>query len=163
MKTPNQASQRDMRILIAIDLSDATETIVNKAETFAKRLSAQVWLVHVAESKVNPLELAFDASPQEERDLLAKGLRDEHCQVQEIAARLRHEGLVATAMFVQGDTINAILTKAKKLEVDMIVVGSHGKGMMAQLFVSSVSQGVLSRANCPVLVVPAMSHSASAK
>ena len=31
----------------------------------------------------------------------------------------------------------------------MIVVGSHGKGMMAQLFVNSVSQGVLSRANCP--------------
>ena len=106
-------------------------TIVNKAETFAKRLSAQVWLVHVAESKVNPLELAFDAPPQEERDLLAKGLRSEHCQVQEIAARLRHEGLVATAMFVQGDTINAILTKAKKLEVDMIVIGSHGKGVMA--------------------------------
>ena len=54
MKTPNQASQRDMRILIAIDLSDATETIVNKAETFAKALSpgmagSRSW------SKVNPL------------------------------------------------------------------------------------------------------------
>ena len=143
-----------MKILVAIDLSDATETIVNKAEAFAKALSAQIWLVHVAQSKVNPMELSFDAEPQAERDLLAKGLRDEHCQIQEISARLRHEGLTATALLVQGDAIETILAEAEKLKVDTIVVGSHGKGMVAQLFVGSISRGILSRANCPVLVIP---------
>ena len=148
-----------MKILVAIDLSDATETIVNKTEAIAKAASAQIYLVHVAQSKLNPLELQFDIEPQEERDLLAKRYRDEHCQIQEISARLRHEGLEATALLVREDktadeTATLILEKAEKLDVDMIVVGSHGKGMMAQIMMGSVSQSLLKRSDRPVMIIP---------
>jgi len=43
---------------------------------------------------------------------------------------------------------------ARKVEADLLVVGSHGKGPMKRLFLGSVSEGVLRRAPCPVLVVP---------
>ena len=141
-----------MKILVALDLSDATETIVNKAEELARALSAHMWLVHVTQPKPELLE--FDAGAQAERDFLAKRFHDEHTQIQEISARLRHEGLEATALLVRGETVEAILAEASKLRVDMIVVGSHGRGMMSQLFLGSVSQGILSRSNRPVLVVP---------
>ncbi len=141
-----------MKILVAIDLSDATETVVNQAEEIAKALSAQTWIVHVAQPKPELLE--FDAGPQAERDFLAKRYHDEHSQIQEISARLQHEGLEATALLVQGETVETILAEASKLKVDMIVVGSHGRGMMSQLFVGSVSQGILSQSNRPVLVIP---------
>lgn len=141
-----------MKILVAIDLSDATETIVNKAEELAQGLSAQIWLVHVAQPKPELLE--FDAGPKSERDFLAERFRDEHSQIQEISARLRREGLEATALLVQGETIGTILAEASKLQVDMIVVGSQGRGMMAQLLLGSVSQGILSQSPRPVLVVP---------
>ena len=55
----------------------------------------------------------------------------------------------------QGPTIETIIEEAGRLKVDMIVVGSHGHGAMYQLLVGSVSEGVLHRATCPVLVVPA--------
>ena len=42
-----------MNILVAVDLSDATETIVNKAEEIAKAVSAQIWIIHVAQPSQN--------------------------------------------------------------------------------------------------------------
>lgn len=151
-----------MNILVAVDLSDATESIVNKAEAIAKAASAQIWLVHVARSKLNPLGLQFDVEPQAERDLLAREYRDEHCQIQEISARLRYEGLKATAILLQGETTDLILEQAEKLDADIIVVGSYGKGVMAQLFVGSVSRDLLQRANRPVMIVPtAHTHAGS--
>lgn len=146
-----------MKILVAIDLSDATETIVNKAEILAKAAAARVWLVHITESMLNPLELPFDIDPQEERDLLAKKYRDEHCQIQEISARLRYEGLAAMALLLSGktrETSHLILEQAEKLGADIIVVGSHGKGMMAQFLVGSVSKDLLRQADRPIMVIP---------
>ncbi|MEW5940915.1 MAG: universal stress protein [Chloroflexota bacterium] len=67
---------------------------------------------------------------------------------------MRKAGLDATALVVQGATVETILNEASKLEADMIVVGSHGHGALYQLLVGSVCEGVLRKAACPVLVVP---------
>ena len=40
------------------------------------------------------------------------------------------------------------------MDVDMIVVGSHGRSAMYQLLVGSVSEGVLHKSECPIVVVP---------
>jgi nucleotide-binding universal stress UspA family protein len=74
--------------------------------------------------------------------------------VQELAERLKGEGLQAHPLFVQGSTADTILRKANELDVDMIVVGSHGRGAMYQMLVGSVSEAVLHGAKVPVLVVP---------
>lgn len=137
---------------LAVDLAEATEKIVGKVESIASALSAEVWVLHVA--LPDPDFVGYKAGPQSERDFLAKKFHAEHRQVQNISSRLQEKGLVATALLVQGATIETILKEAAKLAVDMIVVGSHGRGMMAQLLIGSVSQGVLQQAKCPVLVIP---------
>ena len=85
---------------------------------------------------------------------IAERFHNEHHQIQEIAAKLLKAGIDATALLVQGATAETILKEASKLEADMIVVGSHGKGAMYQLLVGSVSEGVLHKSECPILVVP---------
>jgi nucleotide-binding universal stress UspA family protein len=55
---------------------------------------------------------------------------------------------------VQGATAQTILTEAARLDVDMIVMGSHGRGAMVRLLVGSVSEAVLYKSTWPVLVVP---------
>ena len=50
--------------------------------------------------------------------------------------------------------VEVILDEANKLNIDLIVVGSHGHGAVYHLMVGSVSQGVLHQSTCPVLVVP---------
>ena len=141
-----------MKILACIDLSGSTDKIVKKAEDMAKAFSAQLWLLHIAEPE--PDFVGYDVGPQTERDFISKILRDEHRHIQEIADRVRKDGLDATALLVQGPAVETILVEATRLGADMIVVGSHGRGAMYRLLVGSVSEGILRGANCPVLVVP---------
>jgi nucleotide-binding universal stress UspA family protein len=85
---------------------------------------------------------------------LTKNAHNQHRQIQEIANRLRKAGLDAMAILVHGATVEAILKEASDLDVDMIVVGTHGRGAMYQLLVGSVSEGVLHKSRYPVLVIP---------
>jgi len=141
-----------MKLLVAVDLSDSTQIIVKKAEEIAKAFSAKVWILHNAEPEPDVLE--FRADPQTARESLAKEFHREHRQIQKIAKRLRKASLKTTALLVHGPTVETILKEASKLDVDMIVVGSHGRSAMYQLLVGSVSEGVLHKSRCPILVVP---------
>ena len=151
-----------MKLLVAVDLSEFSEKIVFKAEEIAKALSAKVWLLHIAEPRpvdfsiagFEPDSIGLEVDPQSLRDSLAKRFRAQHRQIQDMADRLRKAGLDATALLVQGATVDTILKEASKLDVDMIVVGSHGRGAMYQLLMGSVSEGVLRKSECPILVVP---------
>ena len=141
-----------MKLLVALDLSESTELIMKEAEEVAKKMSAQVWILHNAEPAPDVLE--FRADPQAARDSLAEKFHREHRQIQEIAKRLRKEGLEATALLVHGPTVEVILKEASDLDVDMIVVGSHGRGAVFHLIMGSVSEGILHKSRCPVLIVP---------
>ena len=141
-----------MKLLVAVDLSESTQTIVEKVEEINKEYPAKVWILHSAEPEPDILE--FKVDPLAARETLAKKFHNEHCQIQEIANRLRKAGLDATALLVHGSTVEAILKEASDLDVDMIVVGTHGRGAMYQLLVGSVSEGVLRKSRYPVLVIP---------
>ena len=141
-----------MKLLVCIDLSESTEIIVKKIEEITKALPAKVWLLHNAVPEPDFVE--FKVDPQAARESLAKKFHNEHRQIQEIADRLRKAGLDATALLVHGATVDAILKEAADLDVDMIVVGTHGRGAMYQLLVGSVSEGILHKSPYPVLVIP---------
>ena len=141
-----------MKILACVDLSDSTEIVVEKIEELAERLSAEVWLLHNALPEPDKVE--FKVDPIAARESRAKRFRVEHRRLQELAERLRKAGIDTTALLVHGATVETILTEASDLDVDMIVVGSHGRGAMFQLLVGSVSEGVLHKSQLPVLVIP---------
>ena len=141
-----------MKLLVCVDLSESTEIIVKKIEEIAKALSAKVWLLHNAVPEPDFVE--FKVDPLAARESLAKKFHVEHCQIQELADRMRKAGVDATALLVHGATVETILKEASDLEVDMIVVGSHGRGAMYQLVMGSVSEAVLHKSRFPVLVVP---------
>lgn len=141
-----------MKLLVALDLSDCTEEILKKVEEIAKPLLASVWIIHNAEPEPDALE--FKVDPLSARDALAKKFHKEHQQLQEIAERLRAEGLNTTALLVHGARVKTILDVAEKLDVNMIVVGTHKQGAMSQLILGSVSEGILHKSRRPVLVIP---------
>jgi len=141
-----------MKLLVAVDLSESTQTIVDKVEEINKEYPAKVWILHNAEPEPDFVE--FKVDPLAARETLAKKFHNEHRQIQEIANRLRKAGLEATALLVHGATVETILKEASDLDVDMIVVGTHGRGAMYQLLVGSVSEGILHKSRYPVLVIP---------
>jgi nucleotide-binding universal stress UspA family protein len=118
----------------------------------AKAVSGKLWFLHVAEPE--PDFIGYEVGPQSVRDSLSIKFREQHRMLQEIADRVRKGGVDATALLVQGSTVETILAKAAKLGADMIIVGTHGRGAMYQLLVGSVSEGLLHNSECPILIVP---------
>ena len=141
-----------MKILVCVDLSDSTEEILKRIEKLCRPLNAKVWLLHNAMPEPETIE--FKVDPIEARESLAKKFHHQHRQIQELAERIRKSGVEATALLVHGKTVDTILTEAADLDIDVIVVGSHGHGAMYQLLVGSISEGVLQRSSIPVLVIP---------
>jgi len=141
-----------MKILVCIDLSDSTEEILKTIEKLCRPLNAKIWLLHNALPEPDTIE--FKVDPIEARESLAKQFHHQHRQIQELAERFRKSGVDATALLVHGKTVDTILTEAADLDIDLIVVGSHGHGAMYQLLVGSISEGVLHGSSRPVLVVP---------
>lgn len=70
-------------------------------------------------------------------------------------AKLKARGLPVEAVQVTGFPPLCILEQAKKRSANYIVIGSHGHTAFYDLLVGSTTSGVLKRATCPVVVVPA--------
>lgn len=138
-------------IVVAVDFSDVTERVIEAARELAGAFSAKLWLVHAAAP--DPDFVGYRAGPQTVRDAIATELREEHRQLQRLAAKLRAAGIDATALLVQGPTVQTLLAKVRHLDADHIVIGSHGHGALYRTVLGSVSEGVVHRAECSVTVV----------
>ncbi|UCH22247.1 MAG: universal stress protein [Deltaproteobacteria bacterium] len=55
---------------------------------------------------------------------------------------------------LEGYPAEVILREAEKLNCDVIVMGSHGKGIISQTFLGSVTKRVLRRTRKPVFIIP---------
>jgi len=141
-----------MNILVAIDLSNASQKILDKAKTIAIALPAKVCLLHVIEGGPDFLD--------DEPDLLSSSdqsqqeFSQEHKYLQKEVDGLRQSGIETKGLLSQGSVVDVILQKSKQLEIDIIIVGTHGHGGVHHMIFGSVSEGVLRNTSCPVLVIP---------
>jgi len=139
-------------ILVPVDFSPVTAAVIEQAAQLASAFSGAVWLLHVAPP--DPDFVGYEQGPKTVRSQVAGEMRDTHRQLQEESTRLRQRGIDATAIQVQGATTETILHEAERLHADVIVLGSHGHGAVHRALLGSVSEGVLHRATCPVLLLP---------
>jgi nucleotide-binding universal stress UspA family protein len=141
-----------MNILVAVDLSPASSSVVEAAGRVAKLTGAKVYVLHAAEPE--PDFVGYDAGPEVVRTQVAQELRREHRDVQALAEKLRNDGLDATALLVRGPTVETTLKEADNLEAELIVVGTHGHGAVYDVLIGSYSAGIIRKSKRPVLVVP---------
>ena len=141
-----------MKLLAALDLSNSTPAVLREARSWTRRLSAQLYLVHVAAP--DPDFIGYKAGPDTVRDAMAHTFHREHQQLEAAAIEMRKEGIDTTALLLQGPTAEMILKEADKLSVDVILMGSRARGAIHDLIVGSVSKQVLHKSTRPVLLVP---------
>jgi nucleotide-binding universal stress UspA family protein len=142
-----------MNILVAVDLSGASQKILNYVKTLALDLSAKVWLLYAEKPDLGFVGLG-PGRPQSVLDKVAHDFKEKREELQNEADKLQDSGIDAESLLVQGVAVEVILDEASKLNIDLIVVGSHGHGAVYHMVIGSVSEGVLHRSSCPVLVVP---------
>ncbi len=142
-----------MNILVAVDLSGASQKILHYVKTLSLGLPAKVWLLHAEKPDLGFVGFG-PGRPQSVLDHVAEDFKDKREELQNEADKLQNSGIDAKTLVVQGAAVEVILDEASKLNADLIVVGSHGHGAVYHLLVGSVSEGVLHRSTCPVLIVP---------
>ena len=141
-----------MKLLAALDLASTTPAVLREARAWARRLSAELFLIHVAEP--NPDFIGYGAGPESVRLAVAHKFQHAHQQIEAAARELRKEGVETTALLLQGPTAETILREADKLSVDAIIMGTRAHGALHELIVGSVSKQVLHQATRPVLLIP---------
>ncbi|NLZ18285.1 MAG: universal stress protein [Desulfobulbaceae bacterium] len=77
--------------------------------------------------------------------------------VQNCCEQARTEGQISAceALVVVGETAQSIVAAAKERQVDMIIVGGHGKTRLTKFLLGHATENIIGQAHCPVLVVTA--------
>ena len=121
--------QNVKRILCPIDFSDATQPAMDLASRLCRDDGSKLYIVHVAASKDDPetqkLFLTIPAATNVvfERDLL------------------------------EGDTVEEILNFAEREDIDLIVIGSHGRTGLRRVLMGSIAEQIVRRSPIPVMTM----------
>jgi nucleotide-binding universal stress UspA family protein len=78
----------------------------------------------------------------------------QYTQLHEMCESLVKFGVDATVDQLVGASMDTVLAETEKLQADLIIIGSHRHSTFYKLLIGSVTEDVLQRARCPVLVVP---------
>jgi nucleotide-binding universal stress UspA family protein len=137
-------------VLAPIDFSPAIAV--------ARTMDARLVLLHV----VRPVPIV--TSEFAESDVASELNRDQDeaaaKRLAQMQSDLRDEGVTAHTVHCLGFAGGEILEQIDRLEANYVVMGSHGHGAFYDLMVGSTTSQVLSRAKCPVIIVPVNAKSA---
>jgi universal stress protein A len=142
------------KILTPIDFSDASRKALKYALAFAQKFQASLNLLHVVEfatvgSEFGAVELSRmieDMQENAERQL-ALWVK------QEIGGLVPCEALIRT-----GRPYAEIIEAAQTMEIDLIIIASHGHSSLAHVVLGSTVERVVRQGTCPVLVVRPQEH-----
>ncbi len=153
------------RILVTTDLTPNSEFAFKHAVMLGRRNNAKIYLLHVlpqvdssmrsylssvmGESRLEDFE---KSNMEKAREELKQDLDD--FAKKELANFPEDLARFAGAEVAIGHPVIKILETADRLDVDLIVMGTHGKGFIEQAFLGSVAEKVLKKSTRPVFVIP---------
>jgi len=140
------------RILVPTDFSECSETARSYAAELAKRFTSELHLLHV----VAPMALPGYVGPIPEQLLHPEeGARQALEQWSEPAFEDAKD-VVRTV--ITGTPFVEIVRCAREQDVDLIVMGTHGRSGVTHMLIGSVTEKVVRKAPCPVLTVRPQGH-----
>jgi nucleotide-binding universal stress UspA family protein len=143
-------------IVVAVDFSNATPGVMEMASKLARAFDAQLRLFHVLEPE--PSYTAYGFTPDEFPALHAyqeEAKRRATVKLEKLLAEVRPQLPSAVCQIAEGSPLHALLDYVKECGADMVVLGSHGHGVIATFLLGSVAEGMVRKATVPTLIVPA--------
>jgi nucleotide-binding universal stress UspA family protein len=134
------------RILCPIDFSDCSSRALQHALAIARWYEASVSVLHVF-MNVPYLEVPGVPIPDFNRELLVARMRA-------FAGETPPDVGVKFVVRCASDVRAEILAEAQTLRADLIVIGSHGRSGFERLLLGSVTEKVVRKSPCPIMVVP---------
>jgi len=139
-----QATVSFKNILLATDFSDASEKAFNYATAIARLHDSKIYLVHV----LPPEFTSF--IPEPPRDWV----RHEADREMEILDHRNELRPIAHEMVLRTGAVWSVLSaEIHEQNIELLVLGTHGRGGLKKLVLGSVAEEVVRRAGCPVITV----------
>src|SRR6266542_3286761 len=136
-------------VLVATDFGPAADTALVYGRQLARRFGATLHLLHVAE---NFFLRPTITDPYALKAAVARRLEDR------LTAADRRDLRARATLETSDHPANEIVEYAKDADVDLIVMGTHGRAGLSHLLVGSVAERVVRTASCPVLTVKQPEH-----
>ncbi|WP_163988312.1 universal stress protein [Pyxidicoccus caerfyrddinensis] len=142
------------RILVPVDLSEGSRTVIDYAVQLARPFNASVHVIH-----------AWEPPQYVAPDLLVAAPGWNSLSLEQVAVETATKDLTAlihslekppvplTHKVLVGEAASTVLDLAEQGKYDLIVMGTHGRRGLPRLLLGSVAQKVVSRAHCPVLTL----------
>jgi len=133
------ASVSFKNILLATDFSDASEKAFTSASAIARCHGSKIYLVHV-DSFI----------PEFPQDLLR---HEAEREMEALANRSELKQIANETVLRVGSVWNVLSAVIREKNIDLVVLGTHGRGGFKKLVLGSVAEEVVRRASCPVITV----------
>lgn len=142
------------KILLPTDFSENSEHALQYAREFTELFDAELHILHVSHqmalehgmSFLPPGDLMLDMRPAAKRKL--REIANDDWAAERTIVREMREG----RPFVE------IIRYADEVEIDLIIMGTHGWGPISHLLVGSVAERVVQKAHCPVMTIRPAGH-----
>jgi universal stress protein A len=143
-------------ILAPVDFSNQSMKAVHYALSFAEQYGARIILLNVVEPAVYPSELGYIPSEIEAlHENVMTGARE---RLQSLVRDQLPRGIPVEQQIRVGSPYLEITAAARELDVDLIVVATHGYTGLKHVFLGSTAERVIRHASCPVLTVREREH-----
>ena len=144
------------RILVPVDFSPHAGQALKYGAALSEKFGAELYLVHVFQDlAIYQTEVVSGAPPilppVEQLTASARG---------ELERLVREKNLRVPvhAEVVEGSPVEEVVDYAREKDIDLIVLGTHGRGWLAHVLLGSVAEKVVRKAPCPVLTVRLAEH-----
>jgi nucleotide-binding universal stress UspA family protein len=136
-------------ILVPIDFSPASEKALAYAVPFASQFGAQLTVLYVLEPIATP-QFAMTPLTLDTPQVLAKCKRHIERVIKDLEIEPK---LIKRTLVKFGRPFNEIVSVARKLNTDLIIISTHGHTGMKRMLLGSTTERVVRQAPCPVFVV----------
>jgi nucleotide-binding universal stress UspA family protein len=144
------------KVLVPTDFSESARHALTYGISFAREYRAELVVLHVVENLT--VGYASDLFPVPMAEVFQEISGYAKAELAKLGAVAREKKVEVVEHVVQGKPSAEIIRFAREAEVDMIVLGTHGKGMLDQALFGSTTERVVRRAPCPVLTVRLAEH-----
>ena len=144
------------KVLVPTDFSESARHALTYGISFAREYEAELTLLHVVENLT--VGYASDLFPVPMAEVFQEISGYARAELTKLGAEVRKRDVAVAEQVVQGKPSAEIIRFARETEVDMIVLGTHGKGVLDQALFGSTTERVVRRAPCPVLTVRLSEH-----
>lgn len=140
------------RILVAIDLREETNLILEKAKEIAAQFQAKLFIVHSESVKYY---LTMDEFQQySQPDMIEKRKKAVQDQLDKISAELKKDGFDAKCILLEGPTADNIIKETEENDIELIIIGSHKHGQFYHLIFGSIHDLLINRVKVPLMIIP---------